>query len=83
MEGSLWIDQEKGYLFNVSHPRTLNELACPPIQIFATDIKDLFVTHDPLAIHLLEVDALKVEENLDLLPSIKFLAHNTGEGYLS
>ena len=47
IEGSLWIDQEKGYLFNVSHIRTLNELACPPIQIYATDIEDLCVTQDP------------------------------------
>ena len=78
IEGSLWIDQEKGYLFNVSPPRTCNELACPPIQIFATDIKDLYVTQDPLAVHLLEVYALNVEEYMDLLPSIKFLSHNTG-----
>ena len=28
-------------LLNVSHPRTLNEQACPPIQIYATDIEDL------------------------------------------
>ena len=27
--------------------------------------------------HLLEVDALNVKEDMDLLPSIKFLAHNT------
>ena len=39
--GNLWIDQEKAYLFNVSHLQTLNELACPPIQIYATDIEDL------------------------------------------
>ena len=77
-EGNLWIDLEKGYLFNVSHPRTLNEQACPPIQIYGTDIEDLYVTQDPLAIHLLEVDALNVEEDMDLLPSLKFLAHNTG-----
>ena len=78
IEGNLWIDSAKGYLFNVSHPRTLNEQACPPIQIYATDIEDLYVTQDPLAIHLLEVDALNVEEDMDLLPSLKFLAHNTG-----
>ena len=78
MEGSLWIDQEKGYLFNVSHPRTLNEVACPPIQIYATYIEELYVTQDPLAVHLLEVDALNIEEDKDLLPSIKFLSHNTG-----
>ena len=47
----------------MSHSRTLNELACPPIQIFATDIEDLYVTQDPLAGHLLEVDALNVEED--------------------
>ena len=35
IEGNLLIDQEKGYLFNVSHPQRLNELACPPIQIYA------------------------------------------------
>ena len=29
---------ERGNLFNVSHPRTLNEQACPPIQICATVI---------------------------------------------
>ena len=29
------------------------------------------------AVHLLEVDALNVEEDMDLIPSIKFLAHNT------
>ena len=40
-EGNLWIDSERGYLFNVSHPRTLNEQACPPIQIYATDIVHL------------------------------------------
>ena len=68
-----------GYLFNVSHPRTLNEQSCPPIQIYATDIEDLYVTQDPLAVHLLEVDALNVEEDIDLNPSIKFLAHNTGK----
>ena len=62
--------------FNVSHSRTLNEQACPPIQIYATNIEDLFVTQDPLAVHLLEVDAWNVEEDTDLLPSIKFLAHN-------
>ena len=33
---------------------------------------------DPLAVHLLEVDALIVKEDMDLIPSIKFLAHNTG-----
>ena len=71
IEGNLWIDSAKGYLFNVSHPRTLNEQACPPIQIYATDIEDLYV-------HLLEVDALNVEEDMDLIPSLKFLAHNTG-----
>ena len=65
-------------LLNVSHPRTLNEQACPSIQIYATDIEDLCVTQDPLAIHLLEVDALNVEEDMDLFPSLKFLAHNTG-----
>ena len=36
------------------------------------------VTQDPLAVHLLEVDALNVKEDMDLIPSIKFLAHNTG-----
>ena len=61
----------------MSHPRTLNEQACPPIQIYATDIIDLYVTQDPLAVHLLEMDALKIEEDMDLIPSIKFLAHNT------
>ena len=78
IEGNLWIDSDKGYLFNVSHPRTLNEQACPPIQIYATDIEDLYVTQDPLAVHLLEVDVLNVEEDMDLLPLLKFLAHNTG-----
>ena len=78
IERSQWIDQEKGYLFNVSHPQILNEVACLPIQIYATDIKDLYVTQDPLAVHLLEVDALNIEEDKDLLPSIKFLSHNTG-----
>ena len=78
IEEHLWIDQERGYLLNVSHPRTLNEQACLPIQIYATNIKDLYVTQDPLAVHLLEVDALNVEEDMDLLPSIKFLAHNIG-----
>ena len=35
IKGSLGIDQEKGYLFNVSHPQTLNELACPQIQMMS------------------------------------------------
>ena len=56
----------------------MNEQACPIIQIYATDIEDLYVTQDPLAIHLLEVDTLNVEEDMDLIPSFKFLAHNTG-----
>ena len=56
----------------MSHPRTLNEQACPPIQIYATDVVDLYMTQDPLAVHLLEVDALNVEEDMDLIPSIKF-----------
>ena len=73
----MWIYQEKGYLFNVSHPRTLNELACLPIQIYATNIEDLYITQDPLAVHLLEVNPLNVEKDMDLLPSIKFLSHNT------
>ena len=68
---------ERGYLFNVSHPRTLNEQACPPIKMYAMDIVDLYMTPDPLAVHLLEVDALNVEEDMDLIPSIKFLANNT------
>ena len=58
--------------------RTLNEQACPPIQIYATDIEDLYVTQNPLAIHFLEIDSLNTEEDMDLLPSLKFLAHNTG-----
>ena len=62
----------------MNHPRTLNKQACPPIQIYSTDIVDLYVTQDPLAVHLLEVDALNVEEDMDLIPPIKFLAHNTG-----
>ena len=33
---------------------------------------------DPLAIHLLGVDALNVAEDMDLFPLLKFLAHNTG-----
>ena len=33
---------------------------------------------DPLAVHLLEVDALNIVEDMDLITSIKFLAHNTG-----
>ena len=76
-------------MFNVHHPRTLNEQACPPIQIYATDIQDLYVTQGPLAVHLLKVDALNVEEDMNLTPSIKFLAHNTGrrlsqlEGWLA
>ena len=78
IEENLWRDTEKGYLFNVSHPWTLNEQACPPIQIYATDIEDLYVTLIPLAVHLLEVDALNVKEDMDLLPLLKFLAHNTG-----
>ena len=78
IEGNLWIDSKRGYLFNVNHPRTLNGQECPPIQIYATDIEDLYVTQDPLAVHLLKVDALNVEEDMDLIPSIKFLAHNTG-----
>ena len=65
-------------LLNVSHPSTLNEQAFQLIQIYGTDIEDLYVTQDPLAIHLLEVDALNVEEDMDLLPLLKFLAHNTG-----
>ena len=79
IEGNLWIDSGAGYLFNMSHPWTLNEQACPPIQIYETDIEDLYVTQDPLAVHLLKVDALNVEEDMDLLPSLKFLAHNTGK----
>ena len=75
IEGNLWIDQERGYLFNVSHPRTLNEQACPPIQIYATDIEDPYITQDPLVVHLLKVKALNVEEDMDLLHSIKFLAY--------
>ena len=78
IEGNLWIDLERGYLFNESHPRTLNEQAFPPIKSYATDIEDLHVTQDPLAVHLMEVDALNVEEDMDLIPSIKFLSHNTG-----
>ena len=78
IEGILWIDSERGYLFNVSHPRTLNEQACPPKQIYATDIVKLYLTHDSLAVQLLEVGALNVEEDMDLIPFIKFLAHNTG-----
>ena len=78
IEGNLWIDPERGYLFNVSHPRTLNKQVCPPIQIYATDIQDQYIAQDPLAVHLLEVNALNVEEDMDLIPSIKFLAHNTG-----
>ena len=35
------------------------------------------MTQDPLTVHLLEVDALNVEEDMDLIPAIKFLAHNT------
>ena len=78
IEENLWIDSERGYLFNVSHLRTLNEQACPPIQIYATNIEDLYVTQDPLSVHLLEVDALNVEEDMNLIPAIKFLGHNTG-----
>ena len=55
----------------------MNEQACLPIQIYATDIEDLYMTQDPLAIHLLEVDAWNVEEDMDLLPLLKFLAYNT------
>ena len=77
IEGNLWIYQEKGYLFNVSHPQTLNELACLPIQIYAADMEDLYIAQDPLWVHLLEVDALNIGEHMDLLPSIKFLSHNT------
>ena len=65
-------------MFNVSHPRTLNEQACPPILIYATDIMDMNVTQDTLVVHLLEVNALNVKEDMDLIPSSKFLAHNTG-----
>ena len=36
------------------------------------------MTQDPPAVHLLEGDALNVEEDMDLIPSIKFLAHNKG-----
>ena len=50
----------------MSHPQTLNELACRPIQIYATNIKDL------------EVNAVNVEEDMDFIPSIKFLSHYTG-----
>ena len=62
LKGNLWINQEKGYLFNVSHPQTLNELACPQIQIYATNIEDLYVTQDSLAVHLLEVNAQNLED---------------------
>ena len=63
-----WISKVKGsllmlistYLFNVSYPGTLNEQACMPIQIYATDIEDSYMTQDPLAIHSLEVDARKL-----------------------
>ena len=65
-------------MFNLIHPRTLNKQACLPIQIHSTDIEDLYVTQDPLAIHLLEVYALNVEEDMALIPSLKFLVHNTG-----
>ena len=73
-----WISKVKGsllmlistYLCNVSHPRTLNEQACLPIQIYATDIEDMYMTQDPLAIHVLEVNARNVEEDMDLLPQI-------------
>ena len=41
IEGNLWIDLVRGYLFNVSHPRTLKVQSCLPIQIYATDIEDL------------------------------------------
>ena len=43
----------------------MNKQACPPIQIYATDIEDA-------------VDALNVEEDMDLILAIKFLAHNAG-----
>ena len=70
IEGNLWKDSAKGYLFNVSHLKTLNEQACPPIQIYATDIEDLYVTQDPLAIHLLEVNTLNVEDGSHSFPQI-------------
>ena len=37
---------------------------------FAKDIVDLYVTQDPIDLHLLEVDALNVEEDMNLIPSI-------------
>ena len=33
-------------------------------------------------VHLLEVATLNIEEDMDLLPSIKFLAHNTARSLL-
>ena len=65
IEGNLLIDQEKGYLFTVSHPWTMNELACPPIQIYATDIEDLSVNQNSLVVHLLEVNTLNLEEEMN------------------
>ena len=62
----------------MSHLRTLNEQGCPPIQFYAKDIVDLYAIQDPLAVHLLEEDALNVEKDVDLIPSIKFLANNIG-----
>ena len=52
------------------------------IQILVTDIQHLNVIQDSLAVHRLEVNALNVEEDMDLRPSIKFLTHNTGRRLL-
>ena len=46
--------------------------------VFATDIEDLYVKWDHLALHLPEMHELNGEADLDLLLSIKFVAHNTG-----
>ena len=72
----VWKDQKKGYLFNVSYPRTLKDQACPPKQIYGTNIEDPYLTQDPSLVHLLEVYALNEKKIwISSLPSSSWPQH--------
>lgn len=76
---SLIIDRDLGLLFNLTMPKRINMPGCPQFNMYGTTIQDLYISIDPQARMLPQIDVLNIKEDKDLLPNLAYISHHHAE----
>ena len=59
------IDQELSLLFNLTIPKRINPPGCPFFTMYGTTLTDVYVSLDPQARMLMQVDTRNLREDQD------------------